>query len=156
MNKQKQANRIKPLGTIESYKDKHFESLDEVNSYPGERYQRLFNAINDATPNPIQTQMDDIIKIIKEDFMTYSTPTPVLQSIEGKEFGEWQICPKCNGQGTVSKPPYLAGDITEWSSTEVSFQCDVCNGNKIITKPIFPATLPAKDKTNEAKNKSND
>ena len=28
----------------------------------------------------------------------------------------YQLCPKCNGQGTVSKPPYIAGDVYEWSS----------------------------------------
>lgn len=44
----------------------------------------------------------------------------------------YQLCPKCNGQGIVSKPPYIAGDVHEWASTQVSFQCDVCNGSKII------------------------
>ena len=27
----------------------------------------------------------------------------------------YQLCPKCNGQGQVSKPPYIAGDVHEWS-----------------------------------------
>jgi DnaJ-class molecular chaperone len=44
----------------------------------------------------------------------------------------YQLCPKCNGQGTVSKPPYIPGDVTNWSSTSATFQCDVCNGQKII------------------------
>ena len=44
----------------------------------------------------------------------------------------YQSCPKCNGQGTVSKPPHLAGDITQWTSSETSYTCDVCNGAKII------------------------
>lgn len=47
-----------------------------------------------------------------------------------------QLCPKCNGQGTVSKPPYVAGDVHEWTSSSASFVCDVCNGAKII-----PVTL---------------
>lgn len=46
----------------------------------------------------------------------------------------YQLCPKCNGQGIVSKPPYVAGDVYEWSSTQSSFTCDVCNGSKIIPK----------------------
>jgi len=43
-----------------------------------------------------------------------------------------QLCPKCNGQGTVSKPPWVAGDVYEWSSTSTSFTCDLCNGAKVI------------------------
>lgn len=48
---------------------------------------------------------------------------------------EYQLCPKCNGQGIVSKPPYVAGDVHQWSSTSTSFPCDVCLGQKIIAKP---------------------
>lgn len=51
--------------------------------------------------------------------------------------GEYQLCPKCNGQGIVSKPPYIAGDIREWTSNETSFKCDVCNGEKIIQRPVI-------------------
>ena len=49
----------------------------------------------------------------------------------------WQLCPKCNGQGTVSKPPYVAGDVNHWSSSSASFQCDVCEGKKIILAPVI-------------------
>ena len=59
----------------------------------------------------------------------------------------YQLCPKCNGQGTVSKPPYIAGDVYEWSSSSCQFQCDVCNGQKII--PMF--VLPQEIKTLESK-----
>lgn len=45
----------------------------------------------------------------------------------------WQLCPKCNGQGIVSKPPYVAGDVNHWSDTSMSHQCNVCNGQKIIS-----------------------
>jgi DnaJ-class molecular chaperone len=44
----------------------------------------------------------------------------------------YQLCPKCNGQGQVSKPPYIAGDVHEWTSSSCIFTCDVCNGSKII------------------------
>ncbi len=47
----------------------------------------------------------------------------------------YQKCPKCDGQGTVSKPPHIAGDVYEWSSSSISHTCDICNGNKII--PMF-------------------
>lgn len=51
---------------------------------------------------------------------------------------EWQLCPKCNGQGIVSKPPRVAGDVYQWSSTSTSFTCDLCNGAKMILKPEPP------------------
>jgi hypothetical protein len=44
----------------------------------------------------------------------------------------YQICPKCNGQGIVSKPPWVPGDVNQWISSSCSFVCDVCNGAKMI------------------------
>lgn len=54
--------------------------------------------------------------------------------VSGKFADTWQKCPKCNGQGIVSKPPYVAGDVYEWSSTSAVHTCDVCNGAKIIKR----------------------
>lgn len=51
-----------------------------------------------------------------------------------------QKCPKCDGQGIVSKPPYIAGDVHQWSSTSASFMCDVCDGQKII--PMALSRMP--------------
>jgi hypothetical protein len=48
---------------------------------------------------------------------------------------KYQLCPKCNGQGIVSKPPWVAGDISEWTSSSTSYQCDVCCGQKILLVP---------------------
>jgi len=48
----------------------------------------------------------------------------------------YQLCPKCNGQGTVSKPPWIDGDIFEWiDSSAGGYICNVCNGAKIIPTP---------------------
>jgi len=69
---------------------------------------------------------------MKKDELTTETPAdakPVLAAVP------YQLCPKCNGQGQVSKPPYIAGDVYEWSSSSCIFPCDVCNGSKII--PMF-------------------
>lgn len=52
--------------------------------------------------------------------------------IQNVTHSAYQLCPKCNGQGIVSKPPWVAGDVYEWSSTQSQFTCDVCNGAKII------------------------
>ena len=45
---------------------------------------------------------------------------------------KYQLCPKCNGQGYVSKPPYVAEDQNTWTSSATSFVCDVCSGTKIL------------------------
>lgn len=55
---------------------------------------------------------------------------------------EWQLCPKCNGQGSVSKPPWLAGDVDQWTSSETQYDCDVCNGAKVLVKPIISESSP--------------
>jgi len=56
---------------------------------------------------------------INEKYLTHTVP--------------YQLCPKCNGQGVVSKPPYVAGDVLQWTSGGSAFTCDVCTGNKIIS-----------------------
>lgn len=60
------------------------------------------------------------------------------------DYVPYQLCPKCNGQGTVSKPSYVPGDVYQWSSSAVTHQCDVCNGAKIIPMCLINET-PAKD-----------
>lgn len=54
-----------------------------------------------------------------------------------KEQGEYQLCPKCNGQGQVSRPPYLAGDIYTWSSDKTVYTCNVCNGSGVLARPFI-------------------
>jgi DnaJ-class molecular chaperone len=42
-------------------------------------------------------------------------------------------CPVCRGQGTVSKPPHIAGDQDAWVSSDVGpYMCRACNGTGII------------------------
>lgn len=55
---------------------------------------------------------------------------------------QWQKCPKCDGQGTVSRPPYIAGDVNEWTSSETHFECNLCNGKMVISdqSPTAPAS----------------
>ena len=52
----------------------------------------------------------------------------------------WQLCPKCNGQGTVS-PGYAA--------TNTSCTCNLCNGRMIISvlTGLPPAYLPVETAT---------
>ncbi len=59
---------------------------------------------------------------------------------DGSIQSEWQKCPKCDGQGIVSKPPWIAGDVFygSWSDTIGQHQCNVCNGLMIIPSPPKP------------------
>ncbi len=45
---------------------------------------------------------------------------------------KYQKCPKCDGQGSVAKPPFVPGDVNEWTSSSTSYVCTVCNGEGII------------------------
>ena len=42
--------------------------------------------------------------------------------------GEWQLCPKCNGEGICD---------TIGISNNTSRNCPVCNGKKILARPLI-------------------
>lgn len=44
---------------------------------------------------------------------------------------EWQLCPKCCGDGNL-----LRYNPSPFISTAIAPVCDVCNGAKILAKPI--------------------
>ena len=49
---------------------------------------------------------------------------------------EYQLCPKCNGQGTVSLPPWIDGDTDEFLNVDIGgFTCDICEGEGLLIKP---------------------
>jgi len=60
---------------------------------------------------------------------------PESQTIENQMISYacivWQICPKCNGQGVLWNPTGQPMNDTYLSDGK-SFECDVCNGKKII------------------------
>lgn len=47
-------------------------------------------------------------------------------------FGEWQLCPKCAGQGQIFQTQLSYHTSIGW------INCDVCLGAKIIARPILP------------------
>lgn len=61
-----------------------------------------------------------------------------------------QLCPKCNGQGIVSKPPWVPGDSNQWVSDQTSHTCNLCNGAMVLyvqddpPLPIFEIPDPNK------------
>jgi hypothetical protein len=43
-----------------------------------------------------------------------------------------ELCPLCKGQGHVSKPRHIAGDVNEWTDSAASHQCWICGGSGIL------------------------
>lgn len=43
-------------------------------------------------------------------------------------------CPVCNGQGKVSRPPYIPGNQESWMSSDPfqTFDCRACTGTGIV------------------------
>jgi hypothetical protein len=42
-------------------------------------------------------------------------------------------CPVCYGQGIVSKPPWISGDIHIWGGADTSsYECKACSGRGIL------------------------
>lgn len=76
--------------------------------YPGKAYQRLFNAINDASKLPLVSEMQDIIEIVHEDFPAEVLPTEgkdkeivLCAAIWYKDTQTAKILPKNITEGTV-------------------------------------------------------
>lgn len=60
-----------------------------------------------------------------------NSSSPVTE-LNDNNYVPYQLCPKCHGQGIVSKPSYVLPDVLEWTGTAVAYTCDVCGGAKII------------------------
>jgi DnaJ-class molecular chaperone len=60
-----------------------------------------------------------------------------------KEFGEWQLCPKCNGEGETFQQRGTPG-LTAF--TVGFYTCPVCNGAKVLARPLI-GTLQVDNKT---------
>ena len=42
-------------------------------------------------------------------------------------------CPVCNGHKTVSRPPWVAGDVESWTDSGTkAYECRACNGTGVI------------------------
>lgn len=53
--------------------------------YPGKSYQRLFDVINESAPNPLLSQMHDIIQVVHKDFPETTAPSSPLTVDELKQ-----------------------------------------------------------------------
>jgi len=100
-----------------------------------ENLEKQFHQLTHNAMLSVNRQFDDAV--IWEWIITNFEPkdsNKVDAVVSGKFADAWQKCPKCDGQGIVSKPPYVAGDVHEWSSTSAVHTCNVCNGAKIIKR----------------------
>ena len=53
----------------------------------------------------------------------------------------WQKCPVCDGTGLVSRPPYVAGDVSTWvASSAGPWTCRACNGVGMVVQPLDGAS----------------
>ena len=78
---------------------------------------------------------------VLEDTKTYETP-PAINNAYSYDSGMgnsktitayYQTCPKCNGQGIVSVPPYVAGDVLTFTSSGTeTYTCPVCGGQGVL------------------------
>ncbi len=71
----------------------------------------------------------------------YDDITHVLikKELHVNSISEYQLCPKCNGDGHLGRYNFPA-----FASTNSIPQCDVCNGNKTLIKPVLPVNEPLK------------
>lgn len=62
------------------------------------------------------------------------SPDSMTLKVGGYELipNQWQICPKCTGQGKVWMMPGQPW-VETFSGTGEAFECDVCKGKKIIS-----------------------
>mgnify|MGYP001562059706 CR=1 FL=1 len=50
------------------------------------------------------------------------------------------LCPNCNGQRTVSRPPWVAGDVQEWNNTSLGpYSCPTCGAAGYVVSPALLA-----------------
>lgn len=73
------------------------------------------------------------IKALKEALAEKSEEIKRLRADFGKPvFGEWQLCPKCAGNGQLFESNLTLHTSIGWKN------CDICSGAKIIMRPIIP------------------
>lgn len=69
------------------------------------------------------------------EWLDESEPTPIPASpakTAEESHVPFQCCPKCEGQGIVSKPSWIPQGVDQWAASDPHHQCDVCNGKKVI------------------------
>jgi len=64
-------------------------------------------------------------------------PKPGSAELDDTPSLQPHCCPVCGGQGKVSKPPWVPGDVYEWASTSAAlYPCHACSGTGIVWAQI--------------------
>lgn len=59
--------------------------------------------------------------------------TKALDNYFNKKMNTFELCPNRNGQKTVSRPPYVAGDVDIWTSGGTAiYPCPTCEARGVI------------------------
>jgi predicted RNA-binding protein with PUA domain len=77
--------------------------------------------------------LSQLERIIEKGNQNYNTSLRKVLEIFRYEaqLGEWQLCPKCAGEGIVTEQTTSAFIAT------VTRTCPVCNGAKVLARPII-------------------
>lgn len=86
-----------------------------------------------AYPNSISVK-EALLQVWSECWNQSQSEIDELKAEVERLKGNSILCPKCNGQGIVSKPPHIAGDVQEWISNQTSYECNLCKGKMIINQ----------------------
>jgi len=75
--------------------------------------------------------------LLPETDQSYITPPTAVppETTIGTMMSHYQLCPKCQGQGVVSRPPHIPADQLTWTDSVTAYTCDVCNGAKMLLVP---------------------
>jgi len=83
-----------------------------------------------AVGEDVEKEIGNYIHEVNEKNTTIIGTIKVAAASPVSDAGEWQLCPKCNGDGNLAR--YNSPNL----SSGIDLECDVCNGKKIIVKPI--------------------
>ena len=70
---------------------------------------------------------------------------PVVDALCAERAAEAEpiLCPKCQGQGVVSRPSYVPAGCATWTSTTAVHRCNLCDGRMVISRARAAALAEA-------------
>jgi len=83
-----------------------------------------------------------------------TTMTPTRRNLFSTPYADkvlevipWQKCPVCNGQGSVSSPPWAANGVPVSTSSAGPWKCECCQGLRVIAMIPNQAARKREEKT---------
>ena len=99
--------------------------------------EMIYNKImNGSYGNEAIDEKKDWFKIHGIDWKAYIRKGKITSKTTKAKVSEWQLCPKCSGNGSVNMSQRILGNPVEAFNPMANIMCDVCQGHKIIVKPI--------------------